>query len=237
MTQLCVTKGNFQMGSDPKIDKIAVSDEQPLHTVTLKAFWIDKTEVTNQQYALCVQAGLCSTPVSEDSKDPIFFGNPAYNNYPVTYVDWDQANAYCRWANRRLPSEAEWEKAARGPNGQIYPWGDTPPNPKLLNYKLQKEGITPVGSYPEGKSYYGAMDMAGNVMEWVWDYYQNNYYQSKTEWGDPMGPTSGSYGITKGGAWISHADYRVRSAARYGYDRKTRLGANGFRCAVDARKP
>ena len=105
-----------------------------------------------------------------------------------------------------------------------------------MNYKLAKDGITPVGSYPKGKSFYGALDMSGNVMEWVRDWYQNNYYSSQGPWVDPAGPAAGSYGITKGGAWISHADYRVRAAARYGYDRKTRLGANGFRCAVEARK-
>jgi eukaryotic-like serine/threonine-protein kinase len=236
MTLLCVSQGSFKMGSDPEVDANAVSDEFPMHIVSLKAFWIDQTEVTNRQYALCVKAGGCAKPVSENSKDPVYFGNPDYDKYPVTYVDWDQANSYCAWANRRLPSEAEWEKAARGTKGWIYPWGNNPPNADLLNYKLNKGGILPVGSYPKGKSFYGALDMAGNVMEWVRDLYQSDYYASQAVWNDPQGPASGSYGVTKGGAWISHADYRVRSAARYGYDRHTRLGANGFRCAVDAGK-
>jgi formylglycine-generating enzyme required for sulfatase activity len=236
MILLCVTQGSFRMGSDPAVDANAVSDEFPMHTVSLKAFWIDQTEVTNRQYALCVKAGGCSGPVSENSKDPVYFGNPAYDNYPVTYIDWDQANSYCMWANRRLPSEAEWEKAARGTKASIYPWGNTAPNADLLNYKLNKGGIMPVGSYPKGKSFYGALDMAGNVMEWVGDTYLNSYYASQDVWNNPQGPATGSYGVTKGGAWISHGDYRVRSAARYGYDRKTRLGANGFRCAVDGGK-
>ena len=235
MTLLCVTKGDFRMGSDPAADKNAVTDELPMHSVTLKAFWIDQTEVTNRQYALCVRAGACTPPVSEQAGDPVYFGDAKYDNYPVTYVDWGQAAAYCAWATRRLPSEAEWEKAARGTKGALYPWGNAAPNNDLLNYKLAKSGPMPVGSYPKGKSPYGALDMAGNVMEWVQDWYKNDYYKSQGSWLDPTGPAAGTYGITKGGAWISHADYRVRAAARYGYNRKTRLGANGFRCAVEAR--
>jgi serine/threonine protein kinase len=231
---VCVPAGTFYMGSTLNMDSAAAPDEQPYHAVNLSAFWIDMYEVTNQQYALCVKDGGCSRPMSDKSADPVFFGNPIYDHYPVTYVDWDQANTYCDWARRRLPTEAEWEKAARGPESWVYPWGNYPPTSGLLNFMRNSNGLTPVGTYPEGKSFYGAMDMAGNAMEWVWDFYQKDYYQTKNVWVNPTGPSFGQEGITKGGAWVSPTTTRVRSAARYGYDRAVRQGANGFRCVVSA---
>jgi len=161
MVQVYVPAGSFQMGSDT-----GDSDEKPVHTVTLDAFWIDRTEVTNAMYALCVEAGKCSPPSSSKSytRDN-YYGDAQYNNYPVIYVTWDNANAYCEWAGRRLPTEAEWEKAARGTDGRTYPWGDAAPDSTRLNYNSNVGDTTEAGKYPSGASPYGVWDMAGNVWE------------------------------------------------------------------------
>ena len=140
MVMLFVPAGEFQMGyADGK------ADEQPVHTVYLDAFWIDQTEITNQEYLLCVKAGACNQPVQgahtalrvDSSTHEIYYGNPEFNDYPVLYVNHIQADEYCHWAGRRLPTEAEWEKAARGTDGRLYPWGNELPNETLLNFQWQ----------------------------------------------------------------------------------------------------
>ena len=163
-----VPAGEFLMGS-AEGDTDAGASEKPQHTVYLDAFWIDRVEVTNAMYARCVEAGACKTPTA--------YGNPSTNylkagleNYPVVFVSWSDAQAYCQWAGGRLPTEAEWEKAARGTDGRIYPWGNEPPNAQRCNFAQEHGGPdapanpeTPVGAYPAGASPYGALDMAGNV--------------------------------------------------------------------------
>jgi hypothetical protein len=138
----------------------------------LDGFWIDRTEVTNAMYALCVQAGTCDPPGSTSSyTHGIYFNNPVYADYPVIYVDWNDAATYCAWAGAHLPTDLEWEKAARGTDGRVYPWGDTPPDCTLANFKPFPGpcvgDTTAVGSYPTGASPYGSLDMGGNVSEWV----------------------------------------------------------------------
>jgi len=160
-TLVYVPAGEFAMGSTDQ-DSPASNDEKPQHSVTLDAFWIDQTEVTNAMYAKCVNAGNSKPPINTDH-----FINTGYANHPVVSVDWSQANAYCTWTERRLPTEAEWEKAARGTDGRIYPWGNEAPNNALLNYNDSVKDTTAVGQYPNGKSPYGAYDMAGNVWEWT----------------------------------------------------------------------
>jgi formylglycine-generating enzyme required for sulfatase activity len=222
-TLVYVPEGEFIMGSN------FGSDEQPTHTVYLDAFWIDQTEVTNAMYAKCMSAGACQPPLGNSSSTrSSYYGNSEFNDYPVIYVDWNQAKTYCAWAGRRLPTEAEWEKAARGTDGNIYPWGNDAPNNNLLNYNSAVGDTTEVGKYPGGKSPYGAYDMAGNVWEWVNDWYRENYYQSSPV-SNPLGPESGQYHVVRGSSWYDN--YGVRSAFRGQFDS---MYGNilGFRCAV-----
>ncbi|NPV57353.1 MAG: SUMF1/EgtB/PvdO family nonheme iron enzyme [Anaerolineae bacterium] len=229
MVEVFVPAGNFTMGSTA-----GDLDEQPVHTVYLDGFWIDQTEVTNGMYALCEVDGDCSIPLNQKSSTrEIYYGNSDYLDYPVIYVDWRQADTYCRWAGGQLPSEAQWEKAARGEDGRLYPWGNQPPDGSRANFSpvLTNTGDTkPVGSYPAGASPYGALDMAGNVSEWVADLYDESYYSSLEDWNNPPGPVTGLYRVFRGGAWTNY-DAILRSASRY-FDPITFAAYyHGFRCA------
>jgi formylglycine-generating enzyme required for sulfatase activity len=239
MVQVYVPAGSFQMGSDA-----GDSDEEPVHPVTLDAFWIDRTEVTNAMYALCVEAGKCPPPSSSKSYSrDSYYGNAQFDNYPVIYVTWDNAKTYCEWAGRRLPTEAEWEKAARETDGRTYPWGNEQPAGNLLNFadsntnfdwsdKTVDDGYadtSPAGNYPDGASPYGALDMAGNVWEWVNDWYDGAYYgNSLSE--NPQGPASGQYRVLRGGSW-SDDDGGVRAAFRLRGEPGSFYDSIGFRCA------
>jgi formylglycine-generating enzyme required for sulfatase activity len=224
-TLVYVPKGEFTMGSDN-----GASDEKPVHTVYLDAFWIDQFEVTNKQYQACVDAGMCEPPSFASSiTHPNYYGNPEFDDYPVLYVNWDKANRYCEvWAGGDLPTEAQWEKAARGTEAFTYPWGNAQPNKDLLNYNQNFGDTTQVGSYGSGKSPYNAYGMAGNVWEWVNDYYQSDYYADKDS--NPQGPLSGVYRVLRGGSW-DDLGYLVRSAIRYGDDPALTDYDIGFRCA------
>ncbi len=223
MVQVFVPAGAFEMGSDS-----GYSDERPVHTVTLDAFWIDRTEVTNAMYALCVNAGACQPPSgSISSTRSSYYGNSQFGNYPVIFVSWNDAKAYCEWAGRRLPTEAEWEKAARGTDGRIYPWGNASPDSTLLNFYGNVGDTAEVGSYPSGASPYGALDMAGNVSEWVAGWYGAGYYNSRSD--NPAGPSSGDYRVLRGGSWFVEP-YFARAAfrGRFGPDDPM---FHGFRCS------
>jgi formylglycine-generating enzyme required for sulfatase activity len=222
-----VPAGEFLMGSSDA-DKDAGSDEKPQHTVYLDAFWIDKYEVTNAQYKQCVGAGRCQQPsTTSSSTRSSYYGDSKYDNYPVIGVSWRDAILFCEWAGKRLPTEAEWEKAARGAAGRIYPWGDRYDISKV-NADGKVGDTTAVGSYPAGASPYGAMDMAGNVWEWVADWYDAKYYASSPK-DNPTGP-SGSARVLRGGAWDSY-QYFVRAADRNSIYPDYRLINVGFRCA------
>jgi len=230
MTLLYVPAGDFDMGSEN-----TRSDEIPIHTVYLDAFWIDQTEVTNAMYAMCVKDGVCDEPSNKSSYTRNnYYGNSEFNNYPRDIVLWDESNIYCEWADRRLPTEAEWEKAARGENAFTYPWGNDEPNNILLNYSGDIGDTTEVGSYPSGASPYGALDMAGNVGEWVADWYDGDYY-GKSPTINPAGPLTGKTRVNRGGSWINgFIDDSIRSAFReHGLPTMTGVG-RGFRCAMDA---
>jgi len=227
-TLLYVPAGEYSMGSDN-----SESDEAPFHTVFLDAFWIDKTEVTVRMYSLCVDAGACKEPTNKKSfSHPDYYGNVEFNNYPVIYVDWDMAKTYCEWAERRLPTEAEWEKAARGSAANDYPWGNTAPNAELLNFNRNVGDVTNIGKYPDGKSVYGVLDMAGNVWEWVNDWYDASYYQVSDSM-NPPGPVSDiyPYRVLRGGSWIDGKNV-MRSSNRFKNYPYASNYNTGFRCAL-----
>jgi len=224
MLMVFVPQGDFIMGNDN-----GLSDEKPEHTVNLDAFWIDSTEITNSMYALCVQAGDCQKPrILSSSTHNSYYENLQYDDYPIINVNWNDANSYCSWAEARLPTEAEWEKAARGVKGNIYPWGNTDPSCLLTHANFCSEDTAAVGSYPEGASDYGALDMTGNVYEWVGDWYDPTYY-TNSPIKNPLGPESGQSHVMRGGMREP-----LRSSLRnYGGSSYDANGL-GFRCALSA---
>ena len=228
-----VPAGEFQMGSED-----GDSDERPVHAVYLDAFYIDVYEVTNARYEACVQEGYCSPPGDSSSytRDN-YYGNADYDGYPVIHVDWAQARAFCEWRRADLPSEAQWEKAARGGlEGKMYPWGDEAPvcwKGAINGAKYTDDAgcnntdTEPVGSYaPNGYELY---DMAGNVSEWVWDWYSELFYQG-LPYANPVGPDVGQRRALRGGAWNDGVK-SVRAAIRYGNIPNGRYVDVGFRCA------
>lgn len=233
-----VPSGEFLMGSSGD-DPAARPHEQPQHWVFLSAFWMDQTEVTNEQYRLCVETGACEAPVLSS-----FFDDPDYADHPVVYVRWEQAASYCNWLAEEtgwpvaLPTEAQWEKAAawdpESERHQLYPWGDEAPTAELANINVSGIGGTaPVGSYPEGASYYSVMDLAGNVWEWVADWYDQDYYDTPDLPPDPQGPASGSQRVMRGGNYGFGAEEARTSHRTAGSMEASGVGL-GFRCIVNA---
>ncbi len=223
-TLVYVSAGEFTMGDD--------SSDAPVHTVYLDAFWIDQTEVTNKQYQTCVEAGVCESPFTTISlTHSNYYGNPEFDNYPVIYVNWDKANRYCEvWAGGDLPTEAQWEKAARGIDARTYPWGNDAPRKDLLNSNGYIGDTTMVKNYPNTASFYETYDMAGNVWEWVNDWYDETYYQSLKSSKNPLGPESGYFRAMRGGSWW-YSDSFARSANRGMNTPTVTVNDIGFRCA------
>jgi len=259
MVMVYVPTGEFQMGSDDAKVDVALQMcnthygncerewfevEQPVHTVALDGFWIDQTEVTNAQYQRCVEAGACDQPLRSGSDTRnTYYGDSDYNDYPVVYINWHQADAYCKWAGARLPTEAEWEYAARGPEGRRYPWGDEFDGTRLnlcdanCKYDWADEvfddgyGDTAlVGSYPGGASWCGALDMSGNAWEWMADWYEN--YPSERQV-NPTGPSSGSLRVLRGDSADGTRSV-ARSTARHGDRPGNSYKYFGFRCVLPA---
>lgn len=233
MRLVYVPAGDFSMGSNS-----GYSDEQPVHTVTLDAFWIGQTEVTNGMYESCVSAGACSAQnktYHNPSTGSNHFGESQYRNYPAVYVNWEDARDYCGWVGGRLPTEAEWEKAARGTSGYTYPWGNQSITHSLANYDNYKGDSDEVGSYLKGASSYGALDMAGNVWEWTADYYSENYYTSSPST-NPKGPSSGIAHVLRGGSFFAEEVYqRTSMRVTPGSAETESYGSGnwGFRCVFD----
>ncbi len=223
-TLVFVPAGEFIMGSD--LDQEA----EPIHRLDLDDFWIDRTEVTNAMYEKCVDAGACKQPrVTHSSSHPVYYGNSKFDDYPVLRVDWHTANAYCAWAGRVLPTEAQWEKAARGTTGRIYPWGNDLPNGSLLNYNNDFGDVAKVGSYPDGASIYGVLDMAGNVFEWTSTLYKQYPYEAGDGREDPNSPEAR---VLRGGAWSSNGNF-IRAISRIRSNPTNSTDYYGFRCALD----
>ena len=217
-TLVYVPGGEFIMGQEG----------EGLHNVSLDGFWIYKTKVTNRLYALCVDAGVCSPPA--DATGGPYYRDPEFGNYPVVGVKYEQAQVYCEWIEGRMPTEAQWEKAARGPGGSTYPWGDEDPNLGLLNFDNNIGATSNVYAYPGGASFYGALDMAGNAFEWVADWFDLNFYlTSPSE--NPIGPVSGERRAVRGSSFESPAE-QIPSALRSSADPAEHRADLGFRCIV-----
>ncbi|MEZ4865409.1 MAG: SUMF1/EgtB/PvdO family nonheme iron enzyme [Caldilineaceae bacterium] len=213
-----IPAGEFMMGSGEE-DTLAQGDEKPQHPVYVDAFWIMQTEVTNEHYQRCVDANGCTEPNNSRWDDP------AYAERPVTNVTWTQANAYADWMDGQLPTEAQWEKACRGPDNSIYPWSNEPPTAERLNFNNNVRGTKEVSSYTAGT--YGLYDMAGNVWEWTADWYNKEYYQSSLD-RNPMGPEEGILRTLRGGSWLN-SEINVRCASRNWSDPDFVSDSRGFR--------
>ncbi len=233
-----IPQGNFLMGCDSTnlADTCNRDDELPLHLVTLNAYYIDKFEVTNAQYARCVAAGVCTVPQAYSSySHSSYYDNPTYASFPVIWVNWNQANAYCAWAGKRLPTEAEWEKAARGSaDTRVFAWGNQTATCELGNFYYRPDGCAgdtvAVGSYSLGVSPYGVYDMSGNVWEWVNDWYSSTYYSLLIQ-NNPTGPATGSERVIRGGSWSSYDNSSLRVPYRRSYYPTETTSSNGIRCA------
>jgi formylglycine-generating enzyme required for sulfatase activity len=244
------TLGNMESGGD----------EAPVRKIFVSGFYMDRYEVTNLEFRQFIEATGHLTTAEERGwswvwvgeawekilgahwSEPLGPGSDAAltPNHPVVHVSWWDARAYCAWAGKRLPTEAEWEKAARGTDERLYPWGDSPPANKGIYRANYSQGIktddgfaltAPVGSFPLGQSPYGLMDMAGNVWEWVADWYDAEYYE-KAWYKDPQGPQRGFYKVMRGGSWFESED-ALRASKRERAFQADLLPSIGFRCAKD----
>ena len=207
--------------------------DAPEHNVTLDNYWIYQTKVTNRMYAQCVGVGSCTPPAQELGGD--VYSNPDYANHPVVGVTWDQAQAYCSWTQGRLPTEAEWENAARGKESNLFPWGNDEPACDLLNFAYCVGHTTDVNAYADGTSSYGLLDMAGNVFEWIGDWYSENYY-GEASLANPVGPDSGEFRVVRGSSFETDPD-QAETAIRHFLAPSQHRRDTGFRCVVTEPKP
>jgi len=221
-----IPAGTFVMGS-----ATGAADEGPEHAVQLGAYWIDKYEVSSAQYQACVETGTCEPTGTTAGCNSV--ANER-SDHPVNCLTWAQADTYCLWAKKRLPTEAEWERAARGDDGRTFPWGADPPSRDLLNFNNNIGSTTRVGSYPSGISPFGLHDMSGNVQEWTGDFYAADYYTNSPTT-NPQGPTEGALRVVRGASWKLGIPQEVlTTTVRFAFVPSTRDPSLGFRCAADA---
>jgi len=240
---LFVAAGKFMMGANRNVED-AQEREKPLHVVELDAYFMDRHEVTVAAFRRCFEAGACRVPEMRGKLKYFNWGYPERETHPINGVDWSQADAYCRWSGKRLCTEAEWEKGARGRDARNFPWGNESPSAHLV---VMDDGLDPedsgrpwpvlsytqtVCSHPAGNSPYGLCDMAGNVWEWVADWYDEDYYKSSPTQ-NPMGPSNGQFKVIRSGRF-SHIGYYLRVSSRGHLSPKSRFPYLGFRCCMDA---
>lgn len=239
---VAVPAGNFWMGCEDPNDTDCLPDQYPFHEVFLDAFAIDRTEATIDEYEACMEAGGCGAPAQENAfGQACTWDNAPNGTYPITCINWFQASSFCEWQGKRLPTEAEWEKAARGTDARLFPWGNDAPtcNHAAANSCTDfavADGTVPVGSLPLGASPYGALDMAGNVWEWVSDWYDASYYlvsPGQNPGGPASGPRRGLRSCSTNSGWIA----AITTFRGVDYDVPTRSDAHrtvGVRCAISA---
>ena len=254
---LLVPAGPFVMGAD----EVGQPDEQPAHQVTLAAFYLDETEVTNEAYAEAIAAGICHMPYPASAKLNGYGTDSRFRNprQPVSSISWDDARAYCTWRGKRLPTEAEWEKAARGADGRRYPWGDAAPDETRARFDASV--TAEVGTHPAGAGPYGHQDLAGNVWEWVEDVYDPLAYRragAQRGEGSTCETALAAYDqlrhdkregftgsnpiptecerVLRGGAF-NYPPGGLRASNRVHHPPRFRLVMSGFRCARDAEMP
>lgn len=215
-----IPEGSFLMGSS----KDPHSANYPEHLIKLSNFYIDKFEVTNRAYRICVFHDGCELPV----KGNPFYNNPLFLDYPVVYIDWGQAKAYCKWSGGSLPSEAEWEKAARGERGNLWPWGKEAPSQERANFGDMIGTLVSAYTYPDGESQYGVVNMAGNVREWVADMFNPTYYKRSPS-KNPTGPNNGDNRSLRGGSFLDDAN-QISSYNRFQHEPGSAGINRGFRC-------
>lgn len=245
-----IPEGEFEYGAPKGTETEIKKDEEGIEVsegtrqVDMTSYSMDKYEVTNAQYLLCVNAGVCTEPYYKQSSFyGDYFGNSAYSNYPVIWVSWNQANTFCQWAGKQLPTEAQWEKAARGSDGfQKYPWGDEEPQDNaenaVANYSIIFDDVTDVSNFSQGASPYGVFNMSGNVAEWVRNWHDfESYYRAdlpEQQLYDPLGPSMSPSNekVIKGGSWTS-LDYEITTYARDRAHPHYRYYNIGFRCVKE----
>jgi formylglycine-generating enzyme required for sulfatase activity/regulator of sirC expression with transglutaminase-like and TPR domain len=235
-----IDSGFFKMGLNNKLE-----DESPEHRVFLDGFYIDKYEVSAKDFSLFLNTKNSIKKYYSDNKfgTLVYTGKfqprPGLDNYPINNISWQAANDYCKWKRKRLPSEAEWEKAARGENSTIFPWGNQPPSPELARFhqtwteETKHKVLVPVNALEAGKSAYGLYNMAGNVKEWVDDWYDREYYKEIDEYANPKGPIGGEFKVVRGGSWRDLKGF-IYSPFRNSGNPTSKMDDYGFRCAKSA---
>ena len=228
VSMVTVAAGDFLMGNPEGVGR---ADEWPQRTIYLDTFSIDQVEVTNERYLAFVTTTGHRNPPNPYGTGPLLSAK-GIEQLPVVQVTWYDAKAYCSWAKKRLPTEAEWEKAARGSDGRKFPWGQEPATPKRANFDrewIEERTLHAVGSLPGGDSPYGVKDMSGNAREWVQDWYDADYYRHAPE-RNPKGPDKGIVRSIRGGSWHSPiSDITTSARGRGGFALQTH--GTGFRCA------
>ncbi len=245
---ILIPAGAFSMGCNSSVDSNCLDDEKPYHTVTLADFYIDKYEVTSEDYEKCITAGACNNNIEEEhnyldyTNSSCFVGNGVDGEIAANCISWFGAYNYCAWIGKRLPTEAEWEKAARGTDGRLYPWGEDAPDCTFTVMYDNSQSVTGCGNERpwapglkvKDVSPYGVYDMAGNVTEWVNDRYSATYYSSDDAGVNPSGPLEGNNRVFRGGFWGAGDSKYFRTSSRMPIAPAVALSMNGFRCARDA---